>query len=1021
MSDYSAITNANLSTQLPQQLLAMLSKFSSETRLYDISFKDDQAVTLELGSGGLLVEAFSAIEGLHTIATRDIIVLSTNAHIPLKSLIGQQASLQVSLSDGTRTPFTGLINQAAMLGSEGGLARYRIRLVPWLWLLSQTRTSRVWQDKTVIDIIETVFAQYSAHASWTWSDDVTPFMSDVRPRSYCVQYRETDLAFISRILAEEGLSWRLEEHAKAPSGHRMVFFADTTQATAFPADYTHSHALGGQGIRFHGAHAREAQDTIQAFGAKRTLHASLTTVLTYDYKAKQAIAASAPTNHQYGGKHAPVLESYDSPGLYTYANSAEAQRYSQLHMQAHEVRNKLWYARSTVRTLRPGTIFELTQGPLQELGDIAPKYAVLSVTSVGINNLPKPVQEGLAELFGPLPEMLEDCLHSLAQTSYARHATEPKSAYNPATAAREAASQRLQVQADKHNLAEVITQAKTLGYANRFEAIRADIPWRPVLEDGTGYYHNPRATAPGSQSAIVVGPNGETTPKGADEIYCDKLGRVRIRFHWQDQHGHDESHANAGCWVRVAQRSAGGGMGSQFLPRIGQEVLIQFIEGDIDRPILIGALYNGQGEGGTIPTPGGQADRQAILTVFDPAHDHSASAQGNLAGGNSPVWHGASSDSAGHRNAAAQWGIRSKEYGGTGYNQLVFDDTDNQGRIQLKTTQAASELNLGHLIHTADNHRGSFRGQGAELRTDAYGALRAGSGILLTSYSISHNAGNRTPAGDNAPGMAHLKQATQLGQSFNNIATTHQTVAYASHQGSSKGNTSSLDDKAAPISALFTAASGMLNQETLDQAGSDAQSKNTRTTNDKLPHTTDPIIALSAKAGLGAVAGQNLQLANGETVSLMSGQDSQFITGNQLRVQTGQAIGLLAGAVKPGDSNLGLQLIAAQQAIDIQAQSDEIKIQAKDMINIMSANAHIDWAAAKSISLSTAGGANITIEGGNITTQCPGNLTVHASQKSFTGATSIGFALPVMPQFPNAICIPCLIKSLKSGSALASV
>jgi hypothetical protein len=126
----------------------------------------------------------------------------------------------------------------------------------------------------------------------------------------------------------------------------------------------------------------------------------------------------------------------------------------------------------------------------------------------------------------------------------------------------------------------------------------------------------------------VIGADGNDQPNGADELHCDRLGRVRIRYHWQDS-------GNATCWVRVAQRSAGGGMGCQFLPRIGQEVLVQFLENDIDRPIIVGALYNGQGEGGIAPTPGGI---RGLLKpgAFRRAHDHAPSAQGNLAGGNSP-------------------------------------------------------------------------------------------------------------------------------------------------------------------------------------------------------------------------------------------------------------------------------------------------------------------------------------------------------------------------------------------------
>lgn len=490
----------------------------------------------------------------------------------------------------------------------------------------------------------------------------------------------------------------------------------------------------------------------------------------------------------------------------------------------------------------------------------------------------------------------------------------------------------------------------------------------------------------------MVGADGQSSPNGADELYCDALGRVRIRFHWQDPA------SNAGCWVRVAQRQAGAGMGSQFLPRIGQEVFVQFIENDIDRPVIIGALYNGRGEGGVAPTPGGASPASQAEDVFAPAHDQMASAQGNLTSGNAPLWHGASAEEAGHSNSAAQWGVRSKEFGGEGYNQLVFDDTDAQGRVQMKSSHAASELTLGHLVHAAGNYRGSFRGVGAELRTDSYGSVRAGAGLLVSSYRITHAAAARDPSGDNAAGIALLKQAVKLGETFSAAATTHLTVGLAGHAGSSKANASTLDDRAAPLAALLKAASGMVTGASLDAARADADQKNIDPADASVPQSTDAIIAIAAQAGLGVAAAQSLQLASGETVVLMSGQDSQSTAGGQLRVHSGQAIGVLGGAVKSGDMGLGVQLIAAQGAVEVQAQSDAITLQARDMVEVISANANIDWAAAKRISLSTAGGANITIEGGNITVQCPGKITVHAGKKSFSAPASLSYPLPTLPR-----------------------
>lgn len=948
---------------LVRQVTDALAEFSSRSRLHELTIGEGDSGP---ASGTLLVEAFAASDAVQEIGYRDVIVLSTTAHVDLTALLGQPAHLAICLADGTRSHFGGELSEVAMLGSDGGLARYRMRIVPWIWRLGQVRSSRVWQDKSIIDIVDSVFKACLPLARWRWSEETSPFMARALPRSYCCQYRETDLAFVQRLLAEEGLGWRCEQ---GPDGPGIVLFADSTRPCAVPEDAS-SDAAGA--VRFHGVRSVESSDTVQSLIARRRLHASLTTVLGYDYKARQIVAGSSPTRTVQSSR-LPVLESFDVPGQYAYANREQALRHADLQMQREEARAAVWHGRSTVRTLRAGTRLTVSDTPLAQYRDTA--FTVLRVTSVGVNNMPPPAQHALAELFGPIPELLEES--------------------TPRTI--------------PHEFALALAQARATGYANCFDAIPADVPWRPMLVEGDGR-QRVRPTAHGTQTAIVIGADGNDQPNGADEIHCDRLGRVRIRYHWQDS-------GDATCWVRVAQRSAGGGMGCQFLPRIGQEVLVQFLENDIDRPIVVGALYNGQGEGGIPPTPGGVRVVEP-RAPFDRAHDHMPSAQGNLAGGNSPVWHGASGDSAGHRNSAAQWGIRSKEFGGSGYNQLLFDDTDGQGRVQLRSTHASSELNLGHLIHAADNYRGSFRGLGAELRTDAYGAVRAGRGLLVSSYKINHSAAQRDPAGESAGGIALLNAAVKLAESFSAAAVTHQTVGLATHMGAAKANVSALDDRAAPLKALLTAVSGMVGTDSLDAAMADASSKNTGGGSGKTPHSTDPIIGIAAREGFGAVAGQSLQLANGESVALVSGQDTQFISGGQMRVHSGQAIGVLGGAVKAGEGGLGLQLIAAKDAIDIQAQADELKVQARDEINVISANAHIDWAAAKKITLSTAGGANITIEGGNITVQCPGKVKVHAGKKSFLPPEKLNYPMPALPQ---SICVACLKKSLESGPAFTLV
>ncbi len=952
MPTYAAITNVNKGSPMNRlpvlDIAATLGAFSSVNRLYELILNGNGG---ERGEAGLLVEAFVADDAVHGTGFRDIIALSLDARIDPAALLGCQGTLAISLADGSRTTFSGDVTAAAMLGSDGGLTRYRLRLTPWLWRLTQVRNSRVWQDRSVMEIVDDVLASYQPLAQWRWSVEVDNFLADVPPRSYCCQYRESDHDFIQRLLTEEGLSWRVEE---LEQGHGLVLFADSSQQGAVPLDPS-SAAHGA--IRFHAARAVEQADAIQALQARRRVTATLTTLVSYDYKAKKSVAASVASRQQFG--KLPPLERYDVPGQYAFASASLADHYALLQMEGIEARSSQWQGRSTVRTLAAGTRIAVTQGPLSFADGQMPAYTVLRVTSVGVNNLPTPAVAALAELFGPIPELLEEVLHDSALAS--------------------------------EDMALVIDQARRTGYANRFDAIPSAVVWRPQLPGSDGRSH-PRPTAQGAQSAIVIGADGNDQPSGADELHCDALGRVRIRYHWQDQD-------QASCWVRVAQRSAGGGMGSQFLPRIGQEVLVQFIEGDIDRPIVIGALYNGQGEGGVAPTAGGaiaQGDDPAAL--FKPASDHAPSAQGNLAGGNSPVWHGASAGIDGHRNAAAMWGMRTKEFGGSGYNQLLFDDTDAQGRVQLRSTYAGSELTLGHLIHAADNYRGSLRGQGAELRTDAYGAVRGGSGLLVSSYAVAHSATSRDPAGDNAPGIALMKQAVTIGETFSKAAVTHKTVALASSIGSTKAGASALCGKEAPLAAMLSAVSGMVSGANLDAARADAGARNTTPADGALPHAADPVIALSAKAGLGVTAGAAVQLSNGEAVTLMSGADTQFVSGGQMRVHAGQALGVLGGAVAPGENGLGAQIVAAKGSIDVQAQADVLAIQARDEVAVISASAFAEFAAAKRISLSTAGGANITIEGGNITVQCPGKMTVKAGKKRFSGPERLDYPLAAAPR-----------------------
>jgi len=623
-----------------------------------------------------------------------------------------------------------------------------------------------------------------------------------------------------------------------------------------------------------------------------------------------------------------------------------------------------------VRSFRAGTAFSVTGAPRSAEG--VEDFLLIALRHAGRNNLPEAVREGLAELLGPAPDWpaLPEAL--------------------PVTDA--PGARALQAHAGAH------------GYANAFLAVPRARPWRPVLLDDTGARLNPRPTAPGYQSAIVVADDG-----GHDVLSSDALGRIKVKFHWQ--HG-GEATAERSCWLRVAQRYAGPGVGAQFLPRVGQEVLVAFLEGDIDRPVVVGALYNGQGEGGIAPTTGGRQAGAANNDLYARATDHGPSAQANLAGGHAPPWHGLGGGDEAHRNATALWGLQSQEWHGSGHTRLVFDDSDGQGRLQLATTQAATQLSLGHLIHQADNYRGSFRGEGFELRTDAWGAVRAEAGLWLSAYATA----GETPAGDAVGPTALLKQAQSVAGVFSRAAGTHRTVKLAGHEGIGSSK-SALIAGEAPLRALLTSAKTTVPGDDYGTASGEAGERKPDAGEGRVPHTGDPILGLAAPGGIVQIAGQSLHWAAGETLTLGSGQASHLAVAAHLRLHTGQAIGWLVEAVEGAPTDTALSLVTGEGELDLQAQHDQLKLQAKDSLKIVSANAQAEFAAGKTVHLATAGGASLTIEGGNITLACPGTITVHAGKKSFVGPARVDYAAPT---FPTSEIVPMLTFALRShgGSGL---
>ncbi|WP_445657070.1 type VI secretion system Vgr family protein [Achromobacter sp. NCFB-sbj8-Ac1-l] len=953
--------------------------FNSDARLYRLQ-----------GEGALAslhVEGWTGREALSGVAQLRIVALSDDAGLSLQDMISRPVTLWTTRADGSRSGRSGVVREAELLAGDAGLARYRLTVAPWLWLATQRRASRLFENKLVLDIVRHVLDTYEGYV-YRIAADVDSALADLAPRPYTTQYRETDYAFISRLLAEAGLGWTVLEDAEVPARHVVQIFADS-RALAEDAESSSG------GVRFQRASATESRDTVQALVRQRRRTPDSITVLGWHDSGKRAVAAQARVHAANGQDDAAGLDWYDIAGHGGFANEAQARRQAELAREAVRARAETFAGRGVVRTFRSGTRFTLQDmsslGPTGEAG-FEPVFALDWIEHVGINNLPPETRTSLTQRLGGLDAYLTldgEAIAAPQEIPPGDGSTLDDASISPDPA--------------------VLAKAREVGYANRFQAVRCDRPWRPPLPESRGARLGGAPSVHGVHTAVVTDAEGGTQPRQSDEILRNKRGDVRIRFHWQA--GSQDGEASS-RWVRVAQRQSGAGMGISFVPRIGQEVLVRFLDDDIDQPIVVGALYNGRGEGGTPATPGGRAGSAADTQVYAAARDNAPSAQANLAAGNAPAWHGAAAGEDNHRNAAALTGFKSKEFGGAGYNQIVFDDTDGQLRMQVKSSQEASELNLGHLIHQAGNYRGGLRGVGAELRTDAYGAVRGGAGVLLSTYSAT--GGNASAVGDAAGVQALASQTDQMARSLDSVVGAHQGLRLATALGTKGPQASVLDGDKAPLAAMHRTVSGTVAGDSLDGARGDASARHTQAAPGKVPHPTDPVVLMAARAGLAQVAAKHLQVTAGEAVHWSAGKDQNLAVMGALRLHTGQGLGIVAG-LQQGGAEAGLDLISAKGNVDVQAQHDILRVQAQQDITIGSAQTAVEYAAPKRIRIATAAGASIVLEGGNITVTAPGRIDVKTGDKRFAGPDRLPYPFP---QMPESVCVSCAVEAAAGGQAM---
>ena len=291
--------------------------------------------------------------------------VSTSAHFEIKEVIGEQMSLRLLQPDGTAPgtgapspvykPWHGYVVEAAQLGADGGLARYRLVMRPWLHFLTLRRDSFIHQDKDVRAILEDIFRDYP-QANYRFDVSET-----LRQRSLCVQYRESDFEFMTRLLAEEGLSYHFEHDDAGTSLEEATSALHKLVVTDRRAE---REALGE--VRFTTQHPTAKQegqrDSVTAFTAMRQVRANKVTLGSWNYKHLAGTTAEAPTTLDIGD--VPALEIYDGAGAYRYENPAHAQRAADLALQALELDYKRFEGQGSTRHFDAGRRFTLVDHPL---------------------------------------------------------------------------------------------------------------------------------------------------------------------------------------------------------------------------------------------------------------------------------------------------------------------------------------------------------------------------------------------------------------------------------------------------------------------------------------------------------------------------------------------------------------------------------------------------------------------------------------------------------------------------------
>lgn len=466
-------------------------------------YQDNRSVkiTSPFGPNALLFARMSSVERVSQPFHCELALFSENDYLDADKILGKPLGVALTPGPAGVPPryFHGFVTEFAQTGFNRDFKEYRAVIRPWCWFLTRTADCRIFQGKTVPDIFKEVCHQAGFK-------DFEVRLGTYEPWEYCVQYRETDFNFLSRLLEHEGIFYFFEH---SQNKHVLVLADDVSKCNAAP---------GYESVPFYpetDSPALRERDHLQSWSFQKSFQSGAFATRDYNFRAPTSLPASTATISR--GHGASTFEIFDYPADVTNIKAPDGERpgkvrtgverVAKLRVQEMQVSQMTARGGGDAAGLAAGRVFKLTGHPHHALSI---QYLITS-TSIDLSS---------------------NDYHSGGSSAGTQ-------------------------------------------FAISVEAVDAREAYRPART-------TPKPVVQGTQTAVVVGPRGE-------EIYTDEFGRIKLQFHW-DRYGKDDE--NSSCFIRVGQVWAGKNWGGIHIPRIGQEVIVSFLEGDPDRPLVIGSVYN---------------------------------------------------------------------------------------------------------------------------------------------------------------------------------------------------------------------------------------------------------------------------------------------------------------------------------------------------------------------------------------------------------------------------------------------